>query len=263
MQGQPKLTDRVAWVQSMIPLQMGSPRYRLIDGFSRRVMHMASSSESQRPPVTAESRWPMAIAVVVAGGLRAALPPALRIGDARWLLPVLIGLLLGALIIGDPGRIDRDLPWLQVLTASLIGLITLANFAAAIRMVIGILATKPFTQSADVLLASGGAIWLTNVIAFGLWYWALDSGGPAARARGTDKLPAFVFPEMTVPQFVAAGWYPRFVDYLHLSFTAATAFSPTDVSAIRRWAKALMVAEESVSLMVAILVIARAVNILK
>ena len=105
-------------------------------------------------------------------------------------------------------------------------------------------------------------IWLTNVIAFGLWYWDLDRGGAAARALGPPVEPAFVFPEMTNPEHVPAGWYPKFVDYLHLSFSTAMAFSPTDVSAIKAWAKLLMMAEAAVSLVVGLLVIARAVNVL-
>jgi uncharacterized membrane protein len=104
---------------------------------------------------------------------------------------------------------------------------------------------------------------LSNVIAFGLWYWEVDRGGAAARARGSSARPAFVFPEMINPQFVATGWYPKFVDYLHLSFTTATAFSPTDVSAVKAWAKLMMMLEEIISLLLAILVIARAVNIMK
>jgi len=112
------------------------------------------------------------------------------------------------------------------------------------------------------LLAVGGVIWVTNVIAFSLWYWDLDRGGAAARAHHPDRNPAFVFPEMQRSEYVAAGWLPRFVDYLHLSFTTATAFSPTDVSAITPWAKLLMMTEEAISLIVAILVVARAVNIL-
>lgn len=80
---------------------------------------------------------------------------------------------------------------------------------------------------------------------------------------GTTARPAFIFPEMINPRFVEANWYPKFVDYLHLSFTAATAFSPTDVSAVKPWAKLMMMLEESISLLVAILVVARAVNILK
>ena len=170
--------------------------------------------------------------------------------------------MLGVLIIGDPGSIDRQATWLRVLTDVLIAFVTIANGASAVRLVVGIINTTPFTNNAKTLLASGGAIWLTNVIAFALWYWDLDRGGAAARAHGEGK-PTFVFPEMTNSEYVEAGWYPKFVDYLHLSFTTATAFSPTDVSAIRPWAKLLMMAEEAISLIVGLLVIARAVNILK
>jgi hypothetical protein len=204
----------------------------------------------------------MALAVLAAGGLRAALPPELRTGDARWAFIVVILVLLAAMIIGDPGRIDRDSTWLRVLTGTAIGLISAVNASAAVRLVAGIIGNARFSNNANILLASGGAIWLTNVIAFGLWYWDLDRGGAAARARGAGGLPAFVFPEMTNAQYVGADWYPKFMDYLHLSFTTATAFSPTDVSAIRPWSKLMMMAEEAISLVVAVLVIARAVNIL-
>ena len=209
----------------------------------------------------------MALAVLATGLLRAALPPELRAGDSRWLYLAVIAGLLGVLIIGDPGRIDRDKRWLRTTTVSLIGLISLVNGIAAIKLVVDILNAGHhnaswFGNNAHVLLVSGGAIWLTNVIAFGLWYWDVDSGGAAARARGPAAHPAFVFPEMINAHYVEPGWYPKFVDYLHLSFTAATAFSPTDVSAIRPWAKLMMMAEEAISLIVAILVVAHAVNIL-
>ena len=120
---------------------------------------------------------------------------------------------------------------------------------------------KLFAAHPGGLLAAGGVVWATNVIAFGLWYWDLDRGGAAARARGAGQ-PAFVFPEMNNAQYVKPGWYPKFFDYLHLSFTTATAFSPTDVSAIRSWAKLMMMGEETISLVVALLVVSRAVNIL-
>jgi hypothetical protein len=215
------------------------------------------------PGDTGEPRWPMAAAVLATGVLRAALPEQLRAGDSRWLYLIVITVLLGILVIGDPGRIDRDKRWLRLMTGSLIGLISLVNATAAVKLVVNILDTAQFTNNAHVLLVSGGAIWLTNVIAFGLWYWDVDRGGAAARARGRVEGPAFIFPEMINSQFVQAGWYPKFVDYLHLSFTAATAFSPTDVSAVKPWAKLMMMAEESISLIVALLVVARAVNILK
>ncbi len=210
-----------------------------------------------------EPRWPMALAVVAAGALRATLPSELRSRDARWLFLVVVLVLLLALVIGDPGRIDRDKPWLRGLTTGLVGVITLANADAAVRLVVSIIDGDPFTDDAKVLLASGGAIWLTNVIAFGLWYWTLDRGGPAARALGTGTPPALVFPEMKNEEHVGPGWTPKFVDYFHFSFATATAFSPTDVSAIRPWMKLLLMSEEAVSLIVALLVVARAVNILK
>ena len=205
----------------------------------------------------------MALAVLGAAGLRAALPDELRDGDARWAFAVIVVVLLAVLVIGDPGRIDRDSAWLRVMTGTLIGLISAVNAAAAIRLVAGIIDAVNFSNNANVLLASGGAIWLSNMITFGLWYWDLDRGGAAARARGSGHQPAFIFPEMTNAQYMAPGWYPKFLDYLYLSFTTAAAFSPTDVSAIRPWAKLMMMAEEAISLLVAILVVARAVNILR
>ena len=205
----------------------------------------------------------MALAVLAAGGLRAALPSQLRSGDARWVFVAVVAGLLVILIIGDPGRIDRDSASLRLLTGTLIGLISAVNAVAAVRLVAGIIGAVKFSTDANILLASGGAIWLSNVIAFGLWYWDLDRGGAAARARGSRRQPAFVFPEMTNAQYVRPDWYPKFMDYLHLSFTTATAFSPTDVSAIRPWAKLMMMAEAAISLVVAVLVVSRAVNILR
>jgi len=205
----------------------------------------------------------MALAVLAAGGLRAVLPPALRNGDTRWAFVAVVVVLLGILVIGDPGRIDRDSTWLRIMTGTLIGLISAVNAAAAVRLVAGIIGAAKFSTDANVLLGSGGAIWLSNVITFGLWYWDLDRGGAAARARGSSRQPAFVFPEMTNAQYVAPGWYPKFIDYRHLSFTTATAFSPTDVSAIKPWAKLMMMTEEAISLLVAVLVVSRAVNILR
>ena len=205
----------------------------------------------------------MAVAVLVAGMMRIALPPQLRLADAPGLLLVILAVLMIALIAGDPGRIDRQTRWLRVLTGALIGLITIANGGSSIRLVLGIFYGRSYTEDARLLLASGAIIWFTNVIAFGLWFWDLDRGGAAARALGSSAAPAFVFPEMSNPEHVAEGWSPTFVDYLHLSFSTATAFSPTDVSAIKPWSKLMMMAEAAISLTVGILVVARAVNILK
>jgi hypothetical protein len=204
----------------------------------------------------------MVVAVLSTAVLRETLPASLRLNDVTWLAWVIVGVMLIALVIGDPGRIDRQATWLRVLTDILIATITIANSASAVKLLADIIDTRAFTNDAKTLLAAGAAIWLTNVIAFGLSYWDLDRGGAAARAHGQGE-PAFIFPEMTNPEYVAVDWYPKFVDYLHLSFNTSMAFSPTDVSAVRPWAKLLMMAEEAISVIVAVLVVARAVNILK
>jgi len=221
----------------------------------------ANSRSSRRPPV-GEARWPMATAVVVAGALRTTLPSSLRLHDVSWLLPVFLVVILIVLMIGDPGRIDRQATWLRVVTDVLIAMITIANAASVVKLSADIVDSAPSTNNAKTLLGAGAVIWLTNVIAFGLWYWDLDRGGAAARAHGEGQ-PAFVFPEMGIPEYVGADWYPKYVDYLQLSFNASMAFSPTDVSPVRPWAKLLMMAEQAISLVVAVLVVARAINILK
>ncbi len=206
---------------------------------------------------------PMALAMLATGFLRAWLPAQLRVGN-RWLLLVIIVVVLGVLIIGDPGRIDRDRPWLRVLTVGMIGVITVANAASAVALAVDIVnGSAAFTSNGKVLVASGSAIWLTTVIIFALWYWELDRGGPVARARGTAVPPSLVFPEMSNPDYVSTDWYPKFVDYFHFAFSTATSISPPDVSAIRPWMKLMMITEEATSLIVGVLVIARAVNIFK
>ncbi len=205
----------------------------------------------------------MALAILVVVGLHLVLPSKYRVNPG-WVLPAVLLALLAALIIGDPGRIDRQKPWLRVTTGIVIAVLTLANLFAAGRLVGDIITTnKLFAANAVGLLATGGVIWATNVIAFALWYWDLDRGGAAARAHRPHANPAFVFAEMQHTDYTPPDWVPKFADYLSLSFWTATAFSPTDVSAIKRWAKLMMITEAAVSLVIGVLVIARAVNILK
>ena len=204
----------------------------------------------------------MALGMLATGFLRAWLPAQLRVGN-RWLLLVIVVAVLGVLIIGDPGRIDRDRPWLRVLTVGMIGVITVANASSGVLLAVDIVNGSAFTGNGKVLVASGSAIWLTNVIVFALWYWELDRGGPVARARGSAVPAALVFPEMSNLEHVGKDWYPKFVDYFHFAFSTATSVSPPDVSAIRPWMKLMMITEEATSLIVGVLVISRAVNIFK
>jgi len=218
--------------------------------------------ELASPAERGEHWWPVALAIVVVAALHVILPARYRIQPA-WVVPAVLLALLAVLIAGDPGRIDRQKTWLRVVTGVVIAFITVANLVAAVRLVVDILTNnKLFASNAFGLLAAGGVIWVTNVIAFGLWYWDLDRGGAAARAHHPDRNPAFVFPEMQHSEYVAAGWVPQFVDYLSLGFWTATAISPTDISAIRPWAKLLMMLEAAGSVALAALVISRAINIL-
>jgi hypothetical protein len=214
------------------------------------------------PAERGEHWWPVALAIIVAAGLHVALPAQYRIQPV-WVTPVVLIGLLAVLIVGDPGRIDEQKPWLRILTGVVIALITVANLLAAARLVAEILTNnKLFANHPGGLLAAGGVVWATNVIAFGLWYWDLDRGGAAARAHQPDRNPAFVFPEMQNSEYVPANWVPRFVDYISLAFWTATAISPTDISAIKPWAKLLMMLEAGCSIVLAALVIARAINVL-
>jgi hypothetical protein len=209
-----------------------------------------------------EHWWPVALAIVVAAFLHVALPAKYRV-NPPWLAPAVLLALLAALIIGDPGRIDRQKTWLRIATGVVIACLTLANLLAAGRLVHDIITNnKLYANNATGLLATGGVIWATNVIAFGLWYWDLDRGGAAARAHRPQATPAFIFPEMLHTEYVPTTWVPQFVDYLSLGFWTATAFSPTDISAVKPWAKLMMITEAAVSVVIGALVIARAINIL-
>lgn len=208
-----------------------------------------------------ESRWPVAAAILVAIGLQLALPDRLAL-MSKWLLPGLELAVLVGLVVAAPNRFHRESPRLRVASLSLTALLSLATAWSA-ALLAAELVTGRAGEEAGPLLSTGAAIWLTNIIAFALWYWQFDRGGPAARAHARRRNPDFQFPQMASPELAPNDWEPGFVDYLYLSFTNATAFSPTDVMPWTRWAKLTMLAQSLVSLVTVALVIARAVNILK
>jgi uncharacterized membrane protein len=209
----------------------------------------------------AEPRWPVSLVVVMAIAGQAALPDPVA-AQHRWLLPSVAGVLLVGIVAANPRRVDRDSKPLHLATIALIAVISVANAWSAVRL-IRCLVNGTYGKDAGPLLLTGGAIWLTNVVVFSLWYWQRDRGGPVARANGTHPYPDFVFAQMQNPELAPEQWAPRYVDYLYLSFTNATAFSPTDVLPLSAWAKLLMMAQSLISLATVALVIARAVNILK
>ncbi len=218
-----------------------------------------STGEKARKQIVGERRWPMVTAVLVAMLMHELLPSDFRLAPL-WIYPVVMAVFLVLLIAGDPGLIDTEKRWLRLVTGLLIALMALTNLVSAIRLVEGIVDGASFATNGYQLLGIGAVIWATNVIAFGLWYWDVDGGGSVQRAtKGAWADPAFVFPEMNLPE-LKPGWFPQFVDYLALSFNTATAFSPTDVSAIKPWAKTIMILESSSSLVLATLVISSAIN---
>ena len=207
-----------------------------------------------------ESPWAVLCAVLAATALQVALPNRYEI-PPNWLLPTLGALLGLGLSIANHEGFTRISPQLRLISKLLIAVISLANAGSAGRLIAALLRGKE--QDPTTLLLTGGAIWLTNVIVFGMWYWDLDRGGPAARSQALKPYPDFLFPQMTAPDLSAPDWKPEFLDYLFVSFTNAAAFSPTDVLPLARWAKMTMMVQSIVSLSTVVLVIARAVNILK
>jgi uncharacterized membrane protein len=225
---------------------------------------VAVTDGASAPPeddgVAAEARWPMAGAVVAAIVLTLLLPDTIRPGP-RWVLPLVEGILLGALIAGDPGRIDRRSRLLRTLSIGLVAVLVLGALWSTVQLVDELIHGGAETDSAGDLLEAGSVVWLSTIIAFALLYWELDSGGAAARAHERSAHPDLAFPEQLNPGIAPADWCPRFIDYLYLAFTNATALSPTDVMPLAAWAKIAMAGQSLISIAILGLVVARAVNV--
>ena len=207
---------------------------------------------------TIESFWPPISAIAVATLLQASLPH--RVGQLRWIFVTLSIVLLVVVAFVNPSQIERRHRPLRAVMLALVAALSLGNAISGAQLVIDLVNGEGI-RDAGKLLITGGAIWLTNVIVFSLWYWLFDRGGPYARVHTPDPFPAFMFPQMDKPDLAVPHWKPQYVDYLYLSFTNALAFSPTDVMPLKHWAKLTMLVQSLVSLMIAVLVIARAVNI--
>lgn len=248
---------RRAWPQ-LRPDDIRSEFTHLVEQAAGRVQ--AATMARVNRPEKPESRWPVTIAAGLAVVLQVQLPHKLEF--LPWyLLPALETALFIVLIIANPVRFERHSGGIRATSVAVILVISMANALSAVLLIHTIIAHgKEFDAAA--LLGSGAAIWATNVIAFSLWYWEFDRGGPVHRGRGVSHYPDLLFPQMTVPELTRPGWDAQFVDYLYLSFTNATAFSPTDVMPLARWAKLTMCVQSAVSLAVGALVIARAINIL-
>jgi uncharacterized membrane protein len=235
-----------------------------IEHIVKTTTHAAAQTGERVPawlrPTEGEPRWPVALTVLAAVGLQLAVPDRLVL-HPLWLLPGIELVLLAALIAANPRRINRDHRGVRLGSLALVVVATFANVWTAEHLIAGLLLGTEI-EKAPQLLSIGGDIWLTNVIVFALWYWEFDRGGPRARANATHEYPDFQFTQMQSPDLSHEDWEPGFFDYLYLSFTNATAFSPTDTLPLSRWAKMAMLTQSVISLVTVVLVVARAVNIL-
>ncbi|MFE1752913.1 hypothetical protein [Streptomyces anandii] len=214
-----------------------------------------------RRPTDGESRWAVTAAVLGAVALQLLLPRRLAF-HPDWLLPALEVLLLVALFPAFHPRTGRTTALLRGGGLALAALVSLANGWSAVLLIRGLVRGTEGNDAGALLMAAAG-IWLTNVIVFALWYWEWDRGGPVARAAGRAVYPDFLFPQMQSRDMTHPDWEPAFADYLYVSFTNATAFSPTDTMPLSRWAKLLMASQASVSFLTLALVVARSVNIFR
>jgi uncharacterized membrane protein len=220
--------------------------------------------------------WPAA-AILAAAWLYADLPSRFIVGPGggafgvvRWVVPALTVLMLVTLgVVRPSGPVARALDWpartlhenSRRLSIAVIALVSAAN-SASIILLIHLLLNGGQTHAPPLLLRAAIHMWVVNVLLFGLWFWQLDGGGPIERPACVPADRDFLFAQQTEPALLEKGWRPLFLDYLYVSFTNAAAFSPTDTMPLSRWAKMLMLVQSAISLALAVMVVARAVNIL-
>ncbi|WP_202866310.1 DUF1345 domain-containing protein [Kribbella turkmenica] len=207
-------------------------------------------------------RWPASLAVVVVLVLQLLVPTEI-VMLPRWTLPALGAALLLPLVWANPFHLRRDEPWLRWVELVLLAVLVLVNalYLGGLIFYLG----SGDANDGIVLVKAVLLIWVTNVVAFAVWYWEMDRGGPFARAPEHEREPEradLLFPQMTVDLPGWERWLPGFTDYLFVAFTAATAFSPTDTMPLTARVKTLMGIQSAISLLTVAVVAARAVNVL-
>jgi hypothetical protein len=203
-----------------------------------------------------EPRWPAVLAILAFGALYSALPEAMRFGPYWLLLAVVCVLLVPTVIAHKTGRHKLN----DGLGHTVLSIVTASMVWSLAMLIAGLPSHR---DSPQVLLRAAASLWIANVLVFASWYWRLDAGGPNQRdLRSAHTDGAFLFPQMLIPGKNKNNWRPGFVDYLFLAFNSSTAFSPTDVPVLSRWAKLMMMTQALISLTSVVVIAARAVNIL-
>jgi len=221
-----------------------------------------SKVEVVRTGIGTEKRWPLAGALVLALVIPLLLPSRFSLGP-RWVVSVVDAVLLVAIAVADRSRSGHRSAAVRVLSLALVAVLAADAAGVTARLIVDLVEGGPETKEPEALLSVGFGVWIYTILAFAFLYWMLDGGGPDARLWAPREFPHLAFPEQLNPVVAPPGWRPEFFDYLYLGFTNATAFSPTDVMPLARWAKAAMTVQATTSLAVLGLVIARAVNILR
>lgn len=222
----------------------------------RHAVRSASAAAQRSNPF-----WGAQLVVAAALLLDLSLPEKLTLGPS-WLLPGVEGLLLLGLVIASPRPRVRHSLIRRRFALAMIALVSAVNVWSLVMLCHELLHHGIKSSEGHALILAGSALWITNVLLFGLWYWEIDRGGPVERILHPDNMPDFMFPQMSDPRFAPEGWMPSLIDYMYVSFTNATAFSPTDAMPLTQLVKFLMTAQSLTALVTVGLVVARAVNIL-
>jgi uncharacterized membrane protein len=221
----------------------------------------ATAPEDSGGPQIGESRWPPVCALLVFLALNVALRvwlPDDSVVRVPWLLPALEAILLLVLLTTSPDTLAERRRRHRAALLLVYLLVAAALWSTAL-LVYDLVEGRGVSNNADELLATGGVVWLGNNLSFALLYWMIDSGGPIARTRNPNPVD-FAFTQHLNPDLSPPSWRPVFLDYLHLGFTNATAFSPTDVMPLTHRAKYTMLLQATVALTLIGLIVARAVN---
>ncbi len=225
-------------------------------------MEQAASVQPGRPyppPPAREPVWPAQLTLLAAIGVQLALPTRLTIGP-RSLIPALEGALLIGLLFATPRELEHGHRRRRQLALGLTAFVSAANVYSLAALSHFLLHHN--VSNGSQLIGSGVLIWITNFLIFALWYWEIDRGGGGRRAAGLDGPPDLLFPQMSDDRIEPLAWRPKFIDYLYVSLTNATAFSPTDTMPLTPLAKSIMGLQSLVSLVTIGLIVSRAVNIL-
>lgn len=213
-----------------------------------------------------EPRWPAAVTILAAIALHFALPSSLRVGPP-WVGAVGVALLV---LLSAYALRAGYLEWNQRLAYAVAAALTVGLLTGVVRLLIALTERR---ESPAIVLRSAAVLWAANVITFAVWYWRLDAGGPNVRDRkGGPVVGAFLFPQLALAAespaaeaatvIAAEAWRPHFIDYLFLSFNTSTAFSPTDVPVLGRWAKMLTMTQAMISFTTVVVIIARTINVM-